>query len=427
MRAGITNPIPITEPEAAACYTLSSEEGQFVRAGTHIVVCDAGGGTVDLISYKVTSTKPLRLEESTVGTAGLCGSTYLNEDFRCLVKSLMGSDAYAELLRTKPKAMLSAVENFDAEVKRKFTLTDTDDYTVPINGAPNNPRIGIMDSFMTFTSDQVESVMAPTVNKVLKLIDVQVSQILKRGDHVAKVLLVGGFGQCRYLLERAQARYQGQMLDSLIFPQKRNKRDVSEPIQDRIEILQPNHAWTAVVRGAVLRGLEGDIIRGRKSRYNYGTVANVVFDRHTHGGRPFKDRHERVYYKRNVMQWFLKRGDVVRPNSTYRMNFSETWGGQRFPYARDLNVVNKVYANADDLAPTYWKETSMRLVCVLNVDLEQVPCDYFDNKQTDEGTFYWDLQYQLEMRFGDRELEFELKIGDESFGTVKAEFEAEQD
>lgn len=49
------------------------------------MICDAGGRTVDLISYTITKLKPiLGVEEAAPGTGSLCGSSYLNlrfEDF----------------------------------------------------------------------------------------------------------------------------------------------------------------------------------------------------------------------------------------------------------------------------------------------------------------------------------------------------------
>ena len=58
----------ISEPEAAAVYALKTIQPNHLAVGDNFVVCDAGGGTVDLIAYKITSLKPLRVEESAVGT-----------------------------------------------------------------------------------------------------------------------------------------------------------------------------------------------------------------------------------------------------------------------------------------------------------------------------------------------------------------------
>lgn len=68
----------ISEPEAAANFTISAMATKILDVGDNFVVCDAGGGTVDLITYKITELTPLKIEESVVGSGGLCGSTYLN-------------------------------------------------------------------------------------------------------------------------------------------------------------------------------------------------------------------------------------------------------------------------------------------------------------------------------------------------------------
>ena len=45
-------------------------EAHVFQVGDCFTVCDAGGGTVDLISYCVLSLKPLRLEMCVVATGG---------------------------------------------------------------------------------------------------------------------------------------------------------------------------------------------------------------------------------------------------------------------------------------------------------------------------------------------------------------------
>ncbi len=58
----------IKEPEAAALYTMHSL-GFSLKVGDAFVVCDAGGGTVDLISYEIEAITPrLALKELVPGT-----------------------------------------------------------------------------------------------------------------------------------------------------------------------------------------------------------------------------------------------------------------------------------------------------------------------------------------------------------------------
>ena len=66
--AGFSPVTLIKEPEAAALYTMHSLDFT-LKVGDAFVVCDAGGGTVDLISYEVTGLTPsLQLKELVPGT-----------------------------------------------------------------------------------------------------------------------------------------------------------------------------------------------------------------------------------------------------------------------------------------------------------------------------------------------------------------------
>ena len=75
------------------------------------------------------------------------------------------------------------------------------------------------------------------------------------------VLLVGGFGQNSYLKERLCHSLNG------------------------VEVLQPPNAWTAIVRGAVMIGLNransmGAIVNvvSRRARKHYGVEVHVNYD-----------------------------------------------------------------------------------------------------------------------------------------------------
>jgi molecular chaperone DnaK (HSP70) len=69
--AGISPVTLIKEPEAAALYTMHDLDFA-LNPGDAFVLCDAGGGTVDLISYGVDRKVPeLQLSELVPGTGKL--------------------------------------------------------------------------------------------------------------------------------------------------------------------------------------------------------------------------------------------------------------------------------------------------------------------------------------------------------------------
>lgn len=76
------------------------------------VLCDAGGGTVDLISYTITQLHPkLEIIEAAPGTGGLCGSTFLNRRFAAFLEEKLGDEeGWDDELRAE------AMERFDIVV-----------------------------------------------------------------------------------------------------------------------------------------------------------------------------------------------------------------------------------------------------------------------------------------------------------------------
>jgi hypothetical protein len=74
-------------------YTLQSLDPHGLEIGDTFVLCDAGGGTVDLISYTITGLYPkLQIKEAAPGTCGFCGSTYLDERFGKYLVTKLGRD-----------------------------------------------------------------------------------------------------------------------------------------------------------------------------------------------------------------------------------------------------------------------------------------------------------------------------------------------
>ena len=82
----------ISEPEAAAVYALNALDPHRIKVGDTFMLCDAGGGTVDLITYKVSSLKPvLKLAEASPGSGSLCGASFLNRGFQKYLEEKLGN------------------------------------------------------------------------------------------------------------------------------------------------------------------------------------------------------------------------------------------------------------------------------------------------------------------------------------------------
>lgn len=72
-------------------YALDVMDPHNLKKGDTFVVCDAGGGTVDLISYTISALKPrLQMVEASPGSGSLCGSSFLNRIFQVFLEKRLG-------------------------------------------------------------------------------------------------------------------------------------------------------------------------------------------------------------------------------------------------------------------------------------------------------------------------------------------------
>ena len=182
----------ISEPEAAAIHSLSAMDHLDIQCGDTFVLCDAGGGTVDLISYTVEALKPnLKVTETSPGTGSLCGGSFLNRRFQKFLEDKLGNqegwgtDVLEESMRL-----------FEERIKRRFTGTFGEEFIIPVAGLADDTALGIKRGKMTVSGADIRKIFEPVVEEVLKLV---VSQIKATKKKIKAVLLVGGFGGNAYL------------------------------------------------------------------------------------------------------------------------------------------------------------------------------------------------------------------------------------
>ena len=172
------------------------------------------------------------------------------------------------------------------------------------------------------TAEQIKDIFEPVVKEVCDLVQGQVSGLRSKGGIVSGIVLVGGFGQSDYLYRRLKAQF------SSAAPPPYSERPTHASVTANneggsIEVMQPVYAWTAVVRGAVSRGLEGNMVISRKSRMHYGTSYATVFDEENHS---VSDRYWSPLWERwmvsDRMQWH-----IAKVNSFWK----KTSKGRGFP------------------------------------------------------------------------------------------------
>ncbi|KAI8328731.1 hypothetical protein BC941DRAFT_444455 [Chlamydoabsidia padenii] len=242
----------ISEPEAAALYCEKKCEQFDLRHGDKFMICDAGGGTVDLIVFEIDERSGRKLRESTKGHGQSCGSVFLDRRMRKLLKK-----KFKEYLSSIPaSAFETMMDTFVDLIKPQFDGVEDQFISLPASmnlESLTNPSIGLEDGMLCIAASELKNeVFEPVFNEVLALIE---DQLIKAGTMQA-VFLVGGFGSSNYLFERVHQEFSGRV--GLV------------AVPPRCEL--------AVVRGAVYFGLNPRVVQTRIPRSWYGIDTTTTFE-----------------------------------------------------------------------------------------------------------------------------------------------------
>ncbi|KAK4228021.1 hypothetical protein QBC38DRAFT_171575 [Podospora fimiseda] len=406
----------ISEPEAAAVYTLKAIQPNNLKVGDNFIVCDGGGGTVDLIAYKIVSLNPIRVEESAVGTGGLCGSAFLNYRFEEHVKTRLGQTRFDEMKTKKAKTWQMGLRYFEEFVKRNFNEDEHQEVNVPFPGLADDEEAGLDSGFLVMTGEQIKDIFDPVVKEVCELVQGQVDSLRAKGGIVSGIILVGGFGQSDYLYRKLKSHFTTAAAPPPYTVRPSHPTfDLSE--RPSIEVMQPVYAWTAVVRGAVLRGLEGNMVISRKARMHYGTSYATIYDEEKHS---VMERYWSPLWERwmvsDRMQWHIAKGEAISPIQPIAFHYTRNFRpGQSLVVADDL-----IACEADEPPNAYTRD--LVHVCTLTTDLSAVPRSLFTRLTTTRGIEFDNLDFTLEMIVDSAGLGFELKVDGVRYGRVDAEF-----
>ncbi|KAF7328910.1 hypothetical protein MVEN_02520700 [Mycena venus] len=165
----------VTEAEAAVLYAADSGsvEDRLVDGG-HLILCDCGGGTVD-----ITSVLPqfCLFSYHDLFAASVCGGTEWDDEDR----------------------LQRVVNHFDRNAKKKFAEGDTVCY-VQLDGHRTTPNLGITRGRLKITGEEMESFFfAAPLQQIKESLEIA----FENGGRLAdKVILVGGLASSPYMFSK---------------------------------------------------------------------------------------------------------------------------------------------------------------------------------------------------------------------------------
>ncbi|KNG87612.1 hypothetical protein ANOM_003618 [Aspergillus nomiae NRRL 13137] len=225
----------ISEPEAAALHCLRVMQPNIIQ---------------DVISYCIKTMSPLGLEEVTQGTGAPCGSILLDAKFLALLRELFGDTEFRQIPCI---SMQAAMTYWRDTIKPNFMFEEDDNdefqeigHLIPLPGVEDKPSIGLEAGFLALDRATIKGIFEYVVKQVVSLVRSQTRDIARSGKKAKAIMLVGGFGESEYLYRRLKAPCP------------------------HIPVMQPADAWSAVVCGAVQRGLDGNRVGKRIARCYYG-------------------------------------------------------------------------------------------------------------------------------------------------------------
>ncbi|KAF5227885.1 hypothetical protein FAUST_11470 [Fusarium austroamericanum] len=388
----------ISEPEAAALATIKDMgKRSTINAGDTIVVCDAGGGTVDLISYVFESIDPFVVKECVKGDGDLCGGVFLDEGFMKLVKQKTPTISWSSVSRLEEKKFLN--DEWEHGIKPQFENQErTWPVYLPNSCSSNSSANGLKRrETLDLSSDEIQSVFFPIAAKIEALVRLQVDAINAKYNKAPKyIILAGGFGRSRYLFNRLQERFQSTILQS-----------------------NGNKPWTAICRGAVVRGLLrhspssglGVVVTSRVARMSYGIkcVTDFIHGKHKVKDRIWSDKENR-WHAKNQMEWFLKEGDdISEKRSVHHQYYRLMEGG--------ITDVSEIFYCSTIFPPPkrYDGTNKIRSLCTIswnrNIDTNSLP--KFTN---DDGQSFPKLTFRIEMDCEDGIISFAIYFEGQKVG-----------
>ncbi|KAF2026845.1 hypothetical protein EK21DRAFT_92091 [Setomelanomma holmii] len=341
----------VAEPEAAA--VASFYEGNIrhnINVGDIVIICDAGGGTVDIVTYEVSRVDPsITLSERIGNDMGLCGSIFLDERFVKYIETMIGKEKFSKLSRTIQAQLMDTWEH---SIKRQYYHGKAEIATpIPheVAKAINSPykkvfRKGkgskqLTGDTMRFLSDDIRDIFDPVLSDILKLALKQRNATMQGKKKKPKaLLLVGGLGGNQFLHQRLQAEFS----------------------TGDIDVIQPrgSNVWASISRGAAIKSMGYDdvyddqpypVVTSYISKAHYGMAYKEPYDseKHTLEDRRVYDDGRGMDMVWDQMRWYVHKGQDVSKGDPVEM----TWEFEQPDNRSRRNYTIKLYQCAVPDAP----------------------------------------------------------------------------
>ncbi|OJA20948.1 hypothetical protein AZE42_03492 [Rhizopogon vesiculosus] len=362
----------ITEPEAAAVHCARLTDLHKLKPSQNFMICDAGGGTVDLAIYKIIGQMAnLEIAEMCARSGANCGSLFLDLRFRELVKTLL-ADHPAHLDAASLAYFMHSFSQTDKLAYRGEIDDDTYfNFTCFNVQDPHDSSVGLINGELAIPGNLIRrEVFDPVVNQVLEMIEEQSKKVEQRID---ALLLVGGFAGSEYLVRRVEAQFSG-----------------------RIKVIaRPSDADTATVRGAAHYGLaRKSIVSTVIAPRSYIMKVKLPAEAEDWAKRPayIKENNANIPICDNRLQYLVMKGAILRKGQILKTKFCKfSQNGQ------DCIFVAVLYTSDSDKMMRYTDEGETTELCKWTVNLSSLPTFQQNASIPQPNGFFTEFELGLEI------------------------------
>ncbi|KAH9436291.1 hypothetical protein MCOR02_005195 [Pyricularia oryzae] len=383
------------------------ERGGRPDIGGVYVVCDAGGGTVDTISYKIDQVDPINMKEAVEGRGALCGGIFIDQAFIELCKARLGNN-WSSLSKSSLRYIIR--DDWECGIKPQFRMNGLKkDFTVRF---PSEISVGmdagkafdrIRAGRILFHGREIQPAFDNQFRCIMGLLDDQYEAV-RRSDSGTRIsiILVGGLGSSPYLYDYVKLHYKAK----------------------GVEILQAagSKPRSAICRGAVLNGFLQD---SRPDQHNSPVKVTSTISRSSIGMeifRPFDEtKHleedkfwcdkELCYNAKNQMDWFLHKGSSVPNCAAVRAAFYRVYDfGTTVPLTMKLSLYD-----CEELVAPMRKTDAVKSMCTITFE-SKIEKDEYSQHTNKLGKKYKRLDFEVEMVPQGASVEFGVYIGGRKLG-----------
>jgi len=194
------------------------------------MVVDCGGGTVDLTTRELLDDE---LNEVTERTGDDCGSYNVDRAFIEFLGDKVGKSAMKLYEENHYAYLQNIVQEFCTHVKIPFTGKPEDFEYFDLNldileyeplkkyiKGEEEEKLKKDEWIIEVKLDDVKKMFDPVIERIFKLIRGQLEQLKKLEKKISIMLLVGGFGESKYLQNRIRQEFSEEEVPNISVPKQ---------------------------------------------------------------------------------------------------------------------------------------------------------------------------------------------------------------